>query len=146
KLAEEKEGVFRFAVEAKARPETIRTWPHTPVLFFGAVELPMTTGVAPWVGGLESWVVTGMGAGLTMLLATVITAFFVPNMLRKGTIDLLISKPLPRWYLLVCKYIGGLTFMLFTTLVIVLGLWVVLGFRTGLWSPAFLVGVFTLAV
>src|SRR5262249_46921971 len=59
KLAEEKDRTFRFAVEAKARPETVRTWPHTPYLFFGAVKVPFTTGVAPWVLTLETWIVTG---------------------------------------------------------------------------------------
>jgi ABC-type transport system involved in multi-copper enzyme maturation permease subunit len=146
KLKEEKGKDFRFAVDCKARPETIRTWPHTPVLFFGALELPFTTGMAPWVSNVEGWIVTGQGAGLTLLLSTVITAFFVPNLMRKGTIDLLISKPIHRWYLLVCKFVGGLSFMFITTVVIVVGVWVVLGVRTGLWSTAFLLGIFVLTL
>ncbi len=146
KLKEEKDRTFRFAVDCKARPETIRTWPHTPVLFFGALELPFTTGMAPWVSNVETWIVTGQGAGLTLLLSTVITAFFVPNLMRKGTIDLLISKPIHRWYLLLCKFVGGLSFMFITTVVIVAGLWIVLGVRTGLWSTAFLLGIFVLTV
>src|SRR5262249_25679578 len=146
KLAEEKDKTFRFAVEAKARPETVRTWPHTPVLFFGALKVPLTTGIAPWVMNFETWIVTGMGAGLTLLLATIIPSFFVPNMMRKGTIDLLISKPIHRWYLLTCKYIGGLSFMFFNTVVIIVGLWLVLGLRTGLWSTGFLLGIFALTL
>src|SRR5262245_4338420 len=41
KLLEEKGRTARFTVEAKARPETIRTWPHTPYLFFGLWRFPM---------------------------------------------------------------------------------------------------------
>jgi ABC-type transport system involved in multi-copper enzyme maturation permease subunit len=146
KLTSEEARAFRFDLECKARPETIRTWPHTPILFFGALKLPFTTGVAPWVMSIESWIVTGMGAGLTLLLSTVVTAFFVPNMMRKGTIDLLISKPIHRWYLLVCKFVGGLSFMFINTVVIIVGIWLVLGFRTGLWSTGFLLGILVLTL
>jgi ABC-type transport system involved in multi-copper enzyme maturation permease subunit len=146
KFKEEKDRTFRFDLECKARPETVRTWPHTPVLFFGALKLPFTTGIAPVVQNVETWIVTGWGAGLTLLLSTIITAFFVPSMMRKGTIDLLISKPIHRWYLLVCKFIGGLSFMFFSTVVIIAGIWLVLGVRTGLWSTGFLLGIFVLTL
>jgi len=107
KFKDVKGDVMRFQVKAQAREETIRTWPHTLSLFFGALDLNIPTGIAPWVMGLETWIVTGLGAGLTLLLSTVITAFFIPNMMRKGTIDLLVSKPVNRWYLLLCKYVAG---------------------------------------
>ncbi len=65
-------------------------------------------------------------------------------MLRKGTIDFLIAKPIPRWLLLAYKYVGGLLFMFLTTLVVVGGIWAVLGLRSGIWAPGFLLTIFVL--
>jgi len=62
-------------------------------------------------------------------------------MLRKGTIDLLLVKPIHRSTLLIYKYIGGLTFMFLNTLVAVGGIWLVLGIRSGIWSYEFLLSI-----
>ena len=80
----------------------------------------------------------------------VITSFFIPNMLRKGSIDLLISKPIGRSQLLVYKYIGGLTFVFLVSSVMVGGVWLALALRSGFWNPNFLVVIpvltFTFAI
>src|SRR5262249_17961118 len=136
--------IFRFQVECKASPETVRTWPHKPVLFFGGWTLPWTVGVGTLVYAVEDNLVAGVGAGLALVLAAIIPAFFLPNMLRKGTIDLLLAKPIHRPTLLVCKYLGGLSFMFFTTLVVVAGVWLAFGVRTGLWGTGFLLSIFVL--
>ncbi len=143
-LTESGEHTFRFRVECKARPDTVRTWPHSLVIFFGALTIPADVGVGNVVYTIENVIVAGIGAGLAMLLSTIITAFFIPNMLRKGTVDLLVSKPVHRWSLLLSKYIGGLTFMFLTTAVIVVGIWFVLGIRSGLWGTGFLLSAFVL--
>jgi ABC-type transport system involved in multi-copper enzyme maturation permease subunit len=59
-------------------------------------------------------------------------------MLRKGTVDLLLAKPVSRPGLLLYKYVGGLTFMVLNTIVLVFGLWVALGLRSGIWEFAIL--------
>ncbi len=143
-LKESGEHSYRFQVESKAGPDTVRTWPHELVILFGALTWPQKVGVGGVVYIIESVLVGGIGAGIAMLLSTIITAFFIPNMLRKGTVDLLISKPIHRWWLLMSKYIGGLSFMFLTTVVIVLGIWFVMGFRSGLWATGFLFSIFIL--
>jgi hypothetical protein len=75
------------------------------------------------------------------MLAVIITASFVPNMMNKGALDLLVSKPIGRIPLLVYKYIGGLTFMFLLTSLSVLGVYITLGVRTGMWAPNFLLAV-----
>jgi ABC-type transport system involved in multi-copper enzyme maturation permease subunit len=141
KLTDEKPGEYRFQVGCQARPETVRTWPHSLVVLYGALTIPAKLGVGPVVYTLQDVLVAGVGAGVAMLLSTVITAFFIPNMLRKGTIDLLLSKPLHRWGLLLSKYVGGLTFMFVITFVAVAGAWLVLGLRSGLWGTGFLLSI-----
>jgi ABC-type transport system involved in multi-copper enzyme maturation permease subunit len=91
---------------------------------------------------VERWFVGFFGAAVALLLSAVITAFFIPNMLRKGTVDMLLVKPIHRSTLLIYKYIGGLAFIFLNTVFLVLGIWVVLGLRTGMWGTGFLASIF----
>jgi ABC-type transport system involved in multi-copper enzyme maturation permease subunit len=140
-LAGHKDREYRFRVLSQARPDTVRTWPHEMRLFFGAVKWPTQVGVGGTVYFIEDWIIAGFGASIALLLGTVITAFFIPNMLRKWTADLLISKPIHRWTLLLYKYVGGMSFMFIPTVVIIVGIWVAMGLRTGLWGGHFLLSI-----
>src|SRR5204863_726439 len=94
-----------------------------------------------WLFGLATlylWI----GSLVTLLASIIITSFFIPNMLRKGTVDLLIVKPIHRWVLLVYKYVGGLTFVLLNTAVALGGIWLALGLRSGIWANTFLLMIF----
>ncbi len=134
----------RFEVETLPRAETIRTWPHKMTLGFGSYTWSEDTPIGSEVFLIEDVVIGGFGAGVAMLLASVVTSFYIPNMLRKGTVDLLLAKPIPRWLLLLYKYVGGLLFMFLNTIVVVVGIWLVLSLRSGLWAPGFLLSIFVL--
>jgi ABC-type transport system involved in multi-copper enzyme maturation permease subunit len=123
-----------------------RNWPHEPSLFFGAVPLGFwDSSLGGTVHFVEDALVNGFGAWTAVLVGIVVTAFFIPNMLRKGTLDLLLAKPIHRTTLLVFKYLGGLTFMFLNAVVVVLGIWLVLGLRSGIWATGFLysIGILT---
>ncbi len=128
----------------------VRGWPHQVSLFFGSFTLAVPINLGLTLFWIEDRLVNGIGAVLALLISVVITAFFIPNMLRKGSIDLLISKPLGRSQLLICKYIGGLTFTFLITAFTVGGVWLVLAARSGVWDPSFLVVIpvltFTFAI
>jgi ABC-type transport system involved in multi-copper enzyme maturation permease subunit len=132
-----------FEVTAQPTAAARRLWPHEPSLFFGALpmsflgELPL--GMQLYL--LEDQVVNGFGAWIAILISVIITAFFIPNMLRKGTVDLLLVKPIHRVTLLLYKYVGGLLFIFLNTAVAVLGVWVALGLRSGVWAPSFLLTI-----
>jgi ABC-type transport system involved in multi-copper enzyme maturation permease subunit len=87
---------------------------------------------------MQKYLVNWGAAWVLLFVAVVITAGFLPNMLAKGSLDLLVSKPIGRTRLLVYKYIGGLTFVFILTSATVLGVWAAIGMRTGLWSTNFL--------
>jgi len=133
---------YRFQVDAQPMTASYATWPHKWKWFSVAVSQEMA--LSSLVNFIESTIVGNWGAGIAMLISSIITAFFVPNMLRKGTIDLFITKPIRRPALLVFKFVGGLTFMFVNTLVIVGGIWLVLGWRSGLWPVGFLLAIFVL--
>lgn len=135
-------GVY-FELIARPTKATLRWWPHDSRILFGAVDLGNAPiGIQLFV--ILSYVINGLGAWVAILVSVVITAYFIPNMLRKGTIDLLLVKPIHRSVLLVYKYLGGLFFILLNTTVIVLGLWLALGLRSGIWAHHFLLTIFAI--
>jgi ABC-type transport system involved in multi-copper enzyme maturation permease subunit len=136
---EEVEGeVTKFNVKLGSRSGTYRVWPHKATLLFGAIPLGDSRQPGWLVYNIAHYLVGWFGAPVIMLLSCIITAFYIPNMLRKGTIDLLLAKPINRVSLLAYKYVGGLTFMFLNTVILIGGLWVALGIRSGIWEPSFL--------
>jgi ABC-type transport system involved in multi-copper enzyme maturation permease subunit len=128
----------------------VRGWPHKVGLFFGAWTLPVPFNLGETLFWIQDRLVNGIGAALALLISIVLTAFYIPNLLRKGSIDLLISKPLGRSQLLVYKYVGGLTFIFILTAFTVGGVWLALAARSGVWDPSFLIVIpvltFTFAI
>jgi ABC-type transport system involved in multi-copper enzyme maturation permease subunit len=120
-----------------------RGWRYEPSLGFGALPLSFLQG--PLAGLVELIVddaIGSFGAAVTMLIGIILTSFFIPNMLRKGTVDLLLAKPMHRVTLLIFKFVGGLTFMFLNTVVIMVGIWLAVGIRTDLWVNGLLLCVF----
>ena len=128
----------------------VRGWPHTVKLFFGAVtiardEAPL--GMTLWI--IEDQIINGFGGGRDSD-QHYLTAFFIPNMLRKGKCrPAHLKADWPVW-LLIYKYIGGLTFIFLVSLFTIGGIWLVIALRSGFWDPSFLVVVpvltFTFAI
>ncbi len=86
---------------------------------------------------LAEWIA---GAGGT-LLALVWTAGFMPEFLQPANATVLLSKPIPRWVLLMGKYLGVLAFAGFQVSVFIVGTWLALGLSTGFWVNSYLWGI-----
>ncbi|QDU19064.1 ABC transporter permease [Urbifossiella limnaea] len=113
-------------------------WPHQVTVLFAFDPPGITPSLRDGVYLTEDYLVNGIGAWVLLLVSVVITAGFIPTMLAKGSLDLIVSKPIGRTRLLVYKYLGGLMFIFLLTAYTVLGVWLVIGLRSGLWSPNFL--------
>ena len=89
-------------------------------------------------------------SGLCLLLAIFSSSSFVPLMLEKGNIDLLLSKPVSRNQLLLGKYFGGMLVVLINIAFLILGVWLVISLKFSYWDFSFLsvilVVTFTFAV
>lgn len=131
-------------VTVHATAGTRRIWLTQPALFFGAVPLADENMVAPL--GFQLFILAGvviyLGSWVAVLASVIVTSFFIPNMLRKGTVDLLLVKPLHRWTLLLYKYVGGLTFIFLNTAYAIVGIYLVLGLRSGIFAHYSLLLVF----
>lgn len=139
---------YQFDVSLKSVTGA-RGWPHKIGILFNLAKLDnVPLGLALFI--IQDQIVNGVGAAVTLVLCVIITAFFIPNMLRKGSLDLLISKPIGRTQLLVYKYIGGLTFIFLVSTFTIGMTWLVMAARSGYWDPSFLLVIpaltFTFAV
>jgi ABC-type transport system involved in multi-copper enzyme maturation permease subunit len=136
-----------FQVTTAPTAYTRAIWPHDTTVLFGKFDVPVSQplqGVGMQVFLIEEVLVNFLGASVTILVSVIITGFFIPNMLRKGTVDMLLVKPIRRWTLLIYKYLGGLTFIFLNTVFALGGVWLAFGLRTGLWSPSLFLMVFVI--
>ena len=76
--------------------------------------------------------------GLCLLLAIFSSASFVPNMMEKGNIDLLLSKPISRDQLLLGKFSGGILVVFLNILFLVIGTWIIVSLKFSYWNFSFL--------
>ena len=101
------------------------------------------------ISSLEMMIVSPIAA-LGLLLAIFSSSSFIPTMLEKGNIDLLLSKPVSRTELVFGKYLGGLLVVFINVFFLVFGVWLIISLKFSFWDPAFLsislVITFTFAV
>ncbi|HKB06912.1 MAG TPA: ABC transporter permease [Candidatus Polarisedimenticolia bacterium] len=83
---------------------------------------------------------------LAILMSVFATASLVPRMLEKGTIDLLLSKPITRPSLFLSRYAGGLLTAALNLLYLTVGLAVILGWKTGVWNGGFVLSGLLMSV
>lgn len=81
---------------------------------------------------------------LIIFFSLISTASFIPSMLEKGTIDLLISKPLSRATILLSKYFGAVLFVFLSMVFLMGSIWLILSLKSGYWDFTFLFSVVSL--
>lgn len=87
---------------------------------------------------------------VVIFLGILVTASIVPDMLEPGSLHLLLSKPVSRTMLLLSKFAGGCVFVFLCVTQLVVGLWLIAGWRLDVWNARMLwcipVSVFLFAV
>jgi ABC-type transport system involved in multi-copper enzyme maturation permease subunit len=110
-------------------------------LLFGAFQVEVPRHRETAVHMLEVVLATWVAGSAGLLLALVWTAGFLPEFLQPGAASVLFAKPVPRWTLLLGKYLGVVAFVTFQVLVFFGGTWLALGLKTGVWLYPYLVGI-----
>jgi ABC-type transport system involved in multi-copper enzyme maturation permease subunit len=77
-------------------------------------------------------------SSLCLLLAIFSSSSFVPNMMEKGNIDLLLSKPVSRDQLLWGKYFGGVLIVFLNIAFLIIGVWFIISLKFSHWDVSFL--------
>src|SRR5262249_43529557 len=132
-----------FEVKARPTANARLLWPYSATALFGLISLDSGYGIplGTQLWEIENHVISTGAAWILILLSIVVTAFLVPNMLRKGTVDLLLVRPMHPVRLLVYKYLSGVLYILANVALLIGALWAVLGLRTGIWKPGILVTI-----
>lgn len=95
------------------------------------------------VGGLKLFIVVPLfGGGLFLSIFS--ASSFIPNMLEKGNIDVLLSKPISRSQIIYGKFLGGTAVVFANIAYLVIGIWFLIGIKFGVWAPDFLLSIFTI--
>jgi ABC-type transport system involved in multi-copper enzyme maturation permease subunit len=121
----------------------------TPVklsLLFGAVRVEAPRDQQTAVHMLQVILATWVAGSAGLLLALVWTAGFLPEFLQPSNASVLLAKPVPRWTVLVGRYLGVVAFVGFQVTVFFLGTWLALGLKTGVWLYPYLFGIPTLVM
>lgn len=90
---------------------------------------------------LQIWLAGAVADTAGIFLVLIWTAGFLPTFLDPNQATVLLAKPVPRWSLLVGKYLGVLTFVFVQASVFVLGTWLALGLKTGVYDPLYLLTI-----
>jgi ABC-type transport system involved in multi-copper enzyme maturation permease subunit len=107
-------------------------------LLGGAVVISFDQGLEQAVHLVQFQLAAWVGSAAGLLLALIWTAGFLPAFLEPGAASVLLAKPVPRWYLLAAKYLGILVFVGSQIGLLILGTWLALAVRTGIWDTAYL--------
>ncbi|HEU4403042.1 MAG TPA: ABC transporter permease subunit, partial [Candidatus Polarisedimenticolia bacterium] len=118
-----------FGMGGRSSPEGFRFGTEEPGTVGGLQAETMVRGV--------QLVVAFVLYPLGILLSLFATAGLVPRLLERGTIDLLLSKPMSRPALFVARYLGGLLVAALNLVYLVVGLGAILALKTGVWNGGF---------
>lgn len=83
---------------------------------------------------------------LGIMLSVFATAGLVPSLLERGLIDLLLSKPVSRPMLFLSRFLGAVLVAAVNLIYLVGGLGLILGIKTGVWNPGFLLSGLAMAL
>lgn len=73
-----------------------------------------------------------------MFLAVFASAGLIPSVFEPGRIELLLSKPVERYHILIGRYIGNLLVIAANVCYLVITVWLIFGMKTGVWTYGFL--------
>jgi ABC-type transport system involved in multi-copper enzyme maturation permease subunit len=110
-------------------------------LGFGLFEAAQGRDRTDSVRFLQIWLAGIVADTVGIFLVLIWTAGFLPTFLDPNHLTVLLAKPVPRWSLLVGKYLGVLAFVLVQAIFFVFGTWLALGLKTGVYDALYLLSL-----
>jgi ABC-type transport system involved in multi-copper enzyme maturation permease subunit len=83
---------------------------------------------------------------ISVFIGVFVTAGFITSLMEKGSIDLLLSKPVSRWMYIVGRYCGAVLIIFAEVAYLIFGLWLVAGISLGTWSGTFFISAFLITL
>jgi ABC-type transport system involved in multi-copper enzyme maturation permease subunit len=119
------------------------------LVFLFAVNLDTVEGVISLtdvkqsVISLEA-VMTSVSYLLVLIFCIISSASFIPSLVDKGNVDLILSKPLSRFTILMSKYLGAVIFVGVSLVYFIGTVWLILSLKSGYWNFNFLFTILSL--
>ena len=110
-------------------------------LFGKALEFHHRTPAIDTVVVTGQSVFAGMLYVLGVFLAVFATGSQVPNLQRRGTVDLYMTRPITRTHLLLGRFLGAITLVTANLLFLCGGVFLIISLKTKVWNPRFLVAM-----
>ena len=118
---------------------------HGPAEAIVITLVGMDTGVPPLpftreqvIGFIKEWVlsilINYVSGSIGLIAGLLVTSAIVPQMFEPGSITLLLSKPVSRSLLFFSKFVSGCAFMLINMSYLIVGLWLIAGWRYDIWN------------
>ncbi len=119
------------------------------LVFLFAINLDAVEGVISLTDVQQSVIslqaiMTSVSYLLVLIFCIISSASFIPSMVDKGTIDLLLSKPLSRFSILISKYFGAVIFVGISLVYFIGAIWLILSLKSGFWNFNFLFTILSL--
>lgn len=83
---------------------------------------------------------------LGLFISLFATAGLIPDLVRKGNIDLFLSKPISKFQLLTGKYLGAVFIVAANITFLIFSFWIIMGLRFSYWNPAFLFAIIAILI
>lgn len=78
---------------------------------------------------------------LVITFCFIAVSSFIPSMLEKGNIDILLSKPVSRTGIILAKFLGGVLLIFLSLTYLIGGVWLILSLKSGFWHWPFLYSI-----
>lgn len=82
-------------------------------------------------------------SSLALLLSIFATANFMTTIMERGVVDVFLSKPIRRAEIFFGRFLGGLIVVLVNIAYLIIGLWLIISLKFGLWDLSFLTIILT---
>lgn len=90
---------------------------------------------------IESFIAVGFAFIGGIFFSIFATASLIPNMLEKGNIEILLSKPMTRTQIFLARYLGAQSIMSLNIIYLIGGSWLILSLKTGFWYLPYLYAI-----
>jgi ABC-type transport system involved in multi-copper enzyme maturation permease subunit len=97
-------------------------------------------GIKQLVMGFQVGMIT-ISYFLVITFCFIAVSSFIPSMLEKGNVDILLSKPVSRTNIILAKFLGGVLLIFLSLTYLIGGVWLILSIKSGFWHFPFLYSI-----
>lgn len=123
--------IATFSIWLKRPPDDLQS-----IMLFGARIPAIVNGVSS--SDFILYMLFRQSTFWIIVLGTLGVAGLMTSFLEKGAVELYLSKPLERWQLFVSRAAGATAGVAANVMYCIVGLWLVFGFKVGVWHAGFL--------